>query len=389
MQYRENKKGEKLSILGLGCMRLPTVAGKVDYKKAKAMIDFAIENGVNYFDTAYIYHGGQSEAVLGRALEGQRDKVNIATKLPQYLVRKREQIDKYFDTQLERLKTTYIDYYLMHMMRSLADWERLVECGIVEWIADKKEKGIIRNIGFSFHGAQEEFIKLVDAYEWDFCQIQYNYLDEGTQAGKVGLEYAHSKGLPLIIMEPLLGGQLARKQTADIEKVFAGAKVKRSNAEWGLRWVWNHIEVKCVLSGMSNMEQLSENINIASVAEANSLTDSELEIFEKVKKINSAKRKIPCTGCHYCMPCPKNVDIPGNFYDYNNLDITRFSGKMKHLGFKSGITGGAGSGANKCIACRKCVVHCPQGIDIPTEMVLVKKKLEGGLYRAVTFIIRK
>ena len=388
MQYRTNKKGEELSILGLGCMRFPSRAGLVDYKKTKKMIDYAIENGINYFDTAYVYHAGQSESIVGRALKEHREKVNIATKLPPYLVKKPEDIERIFTTQLARLQTHYIDYYLMHALKDLSNWEKLVQNGILKFIKDRKNSGAIRNIGFSFHGTQEEFIKIIDAYDWDFCQIQYNYLDEGTQAGTFGLEYANKKGIPVMIMEPLLGGRLARKQTPDIEELFERAREKRSNAEWGLRWVWDHPEATVVLSGMSSMEQLSENINIAD-AKANSFSSDEKEMFEKIIAINKAKHKIPCTGCHYCMPCPQNVDIPGNFYDMNNLDIDGFSGKFKHIGFKSGVMGGIATGANKCVKCGKCVPHCPQNIDIPAELETVKKKLEGPLYRVVSKFARK
>ena len=391
MQYRNNKKGEKLSILGLGCMRFPTIAGKVDYAKTKAMIDFAVESGVNYFDTAYIYHAGQSESITGRALQEHREKVSIATKLPPYLVRKPEDIEKIFQTQLGRLQTTYIDYYLMHALKDLASWEKLVKHGIIEWIAEKKKSGAIRNIGFSFHGTQDGFIKLVDAYDWDFCQIQYNYLDEATQAGKVGLEYAHKKGLPVIIMGPLSGGRLAGKHADDVQSVFDKSVVKRTNTEWALRWIWNHKEVTVVLSGMSNLKQLQENVEVASGGEKLEvgLTEEELGMFESVKKIMKAKNKIPCTGCAYCVPCPYNVDIPGCFNSYNNLEIDGFYGKMKHLGFTSGMMGGVCSGAKKCITCGKCKVHCPQDIDIPAELKVVNKKLEGFLYNTITRVMRK
>ncbi|MDR0930505.1 MAG: aldo/keto reductase [Clostridiales bacterium] len=388
MKYRKNKSGDDLSILGFGCMRLPTRAGIIDFNAAKATLMYAYENGVNYFDTAYIYHAGQSEGFVGRALAEVRDKVNIATKLPPYLVKRPADIEKIFNTQMKRLGTEYIDYYLMHAVKDLSTWEKLIEHGIIDWIADKKAKGIIKNIGFSFHGVYDEFIKLLDAYEWDFVQIQYNYLDEYNQAGVAGLDYASKKGLPVIIMEPLLGGRLAGAHPEAAQKVLDEFPNEWSNAEWALRWLWNDPRVTVVLSGMGDMAQVEENVRIAGEAMPGGLSEDELTAIEDVKLELKRRNKVPCTGCRYCMPCPNNVDIPGCFKDYNNLDIepNKVMAKLKHIGFKSGLTGGADTGAHMCIKCGKCKPQCPQNIDIPEQLDNVAREMEGILYKMISGI---
>ena len=317
MLYRKNpKNGKELSILGYGCLRFTKKGGVIDQKKAEEEMKAAIENGVNYFDTAYTYHG--SEVCLGKFLaKGYRDKVNIATKLPHYYIKTIEDMEKCFEEQLQRLQTDHIEYYLMHMLNDVATWKRLTDLGMEAWIAGKKAEGKIENIGFSFHGATEQFIKIIDAYDWDFCQIQFNYMDEHSQAGLRGLQYAAGKGLPVIIMEPLRGGRLVQGLPESAKRVFEKTTPKRSPAEWGLRWVWNHPEVTVILSGMNEIEQVEENVRIASEAKADSLSKEELEVFEQVKQEINKKIKVPCTGCAYCMPCPQGVDIPGCFSAYN------------------------------------------------------------------------
>lgn len=300
MIYRTNPRNkEQLSQLGFGCMRFDR-----DDREVEKQIAYAIENGVNYFDTAYAYPNNEER--LGRALAagGYRDKVSIATKMPTYLISKPEDFNKMFQTQLKRLQTDYIDYYLMHMLSNVGEWERVCNLGILDFINEKKKNGQIGNIGFSYHGGLQEFKNLIDIYDWDFCMIQFNYLDENNQAGKSGLDYAASKGLPVMIMEPLRGGKLVNKLPKEAMKVWDNAPVKRSPAEWALRWVWNHPAVVTVLSGMNSMEMLEENIRIASEAKAEELTPTDLALYEQVRKIILGKETVPCTGCGYCMPCP-------------------------------------------------------------------------------------
>ncbi len=383
MNYRVNpKNNDKLSILGFGCMRFPK-----DEKEVEKQIIYAIENGVNYFDTAYIYPN--SEAVLGRVLaKGYRDKVKIATKMPPYLIRKYEDFDKIFSMELERLQTDYIDYYFMHMLTDVKIWSRLVNLGILKWIEEKKEKGQIINIGFSYHGGKEEFIKLVDAHDWEFCMIQYNYLDENNQAGKSGLEYASAKGLPVMVMEPLRGGKLVTNLPKEVYNVFETAQVERTPAEWAFRWIWNHPEVTVVLSGMNSQEMIAENIRVASQVQANSFTDNELDMFRKVRQILNEKIKVPCTGCSYCMPCPKGVDIPTCFSCYNDREIEgKLASRMKYI-MQTSMKSEAHN-ASLCVKCGQCEKHCPQNIAIMEELKNVTKSMEGFYYKPARILIKK
>lgn len=313
MQYRKDKNNNKISILGYGCMRFSKNSNGIDLDKAEKEIMTAIKNGVNYFDTAYIYPG--SEVALGKILYKNkcRNKVNIATKLPQYLVKSTKALDKYFYEQLTRLQTNHIDYYLMHMITDIASWEKLKRLGIEKWIADKKSTGEIRNIGFSFHGNSEMFIKILNAYDWDFCQIQYNYMDEHSQAGKKGLDVAYEKNIPVIIMEPLRGGKLVNLLPPKAKEIIKNNKRKFSAAEWAFRWLWNQKEVTCVLSGMNSVEMVKENIKIASNVQINEFTEEDFQIIEDIKKEINKNIKVNCTGCGYCMPCPMGVDIPTTF----------------------------------------------------------------------------
>lgn len=321
MQYRKLvKDSDDVSVLGYGCMRFPSKNGRVDEAKVEEQMLYAIEQGVNYFDTAYPYHNGKSEVILGKVIKKHnlRDKVFIADKLPVFLVKKPEQIETYFNTQLERLDMTTIDYYLMHMLGSLKSWQQLKDFGIIEFLEKKKVAGQIRHIGFSFHGMPGEFIKILEDYDWDFCQIQFNYLDEYSQAGLTGLKRAHELGIGVVIMEPLRGGNLAAKAPKKVKERFDAHKEHRSPADWALRWIWNHEEVGLVLSGMNVDEHIRENIRIASETVPNSMSDEEMQVVDDVKLIYRELMKVPCTGCNYCMPCPFGVDIPQTFTDYNN-----------------------------------------------------------------------
>lgn len=377
MQFRSDKYGNQISALGFGCMRFPRKGGRIDMQETEREILRAIESGVNYFDTAYIYPG--SEAALGEILSknGLRDKVNIATKLPHYLIRSRDGLDKYFDEHLARLRTDHVDYYLMHMMNDIGTWEKLKAMGIVEWLEQKKASGAIRQIGFSYHGNSDMFCKVVDAYDWDFAQIQYNYMDEHSQAGRKGLNYAHSKGLAVIIMEPLRGGKLVKNLPAEAQKLFAATPY--TPAQWGLRWLWDQAEVTCVLSGMNSMEMLTDNINTACTAQAGQLTAQDRAMLSSVLDSILSKMKVGCTGCGYCTPCPKEVDIPGVFAAYNTLG-TEGVIRAKRDYLMNTAMRKTNSAASNCIGCGKCEQHCPQSIPIRTELKNAARELEGPAY---------
>ncbi len=380
MNYRQDRYGNNLSILGYGCMRFSRTGGKIDIDKAEQEIMAAFRGGVNYYDTAYVYSG--SEAALGEILERNRirGQVAIATKLPHYLIKTADSMEKYFREQLKRLRTDYVDYYLMHMLTDVKTWERLKGLGIVEWLEQKKKSGEIRQAGFSYHGNADMFCRLVDAYDWDFCQIQYNYMDENTQAGRRGLQYAAAKGLPVIIMEPLRGGKLVNNLPKEARALFENYPVKRSPAEWAFRWLWNQAEVTCVLSGMNSTEMVEQNVETASAGDLGELGPDEEEMLRKVVQAINAGMKVGCTGCGYCMPCPRNVDIPGTFASYNR----RYSeGKgaafMEH--FMCTALRGTSAAAANCIECGKCEQHCPQHIEIRKELKNARRQLEGPAYK--------
>lgn len=380
MNYRIDKYGNKLSILGYGCMRFTQSGGKIDLDKAEKEIMEAYNAGVNYFDTAYIYGG--SEDALGRILEknGIRDKVNIATKLPHYLIKKSDSMEKYFTEELRRLRTDHVDYYLMHMLTDVKTWDRLKALGIIEWLEEKKKSGAIRQVGFSYHGNSDMFCELMDAYDWDFCQIQYNYMDEHSQAGRKGLHYAASKKLPVIIMEPLRGGKLVGLLPDEAKLLMENYEVKRSPAEWAFRWLWNQPEVTCVLSGMNSLEMVKENVRTASNVQAGELTQADEELLRNVVNAINAKIKVGCTGCRYCMPCPQNVDIPGTFAAYNRKYTEGFKAALMEYIMCTAIRKDS-SAASNCIECGKCEQHCPQHLEIRKELKNARKELEGPIYK--------
>lgn len=385
-----SKDGRPVSILGFGCMRLPPPGDTSGEERSIQMIRNAIENGVNYFDTAYVYGAGRNESLLGKALEGGfRENVFIATKIPSYLVGKLEGAKKMFETELQRLKTDYIDYYLLHMLTDLDMFLRMKELGVIEWMESLKKAGRIRNIGFSFHGSKEGFEQIVTSYPWDFCQIQFNYMDEFNQAGKSGLLLAASLGIPVIVMEPVRGGKLAGNLPQNVMDLFDTNPIKRSPAEWALRWVWNFKEVAVVLSGMNDEKQLEENVRIAGEALPDSLTPYEKEIFIKIKEDLQAKTKVPCTACGYCMPCPFGVDIPGCFSIYNEKYLMpKKVGKFNY--FQAlGIFSVKPGFASMCKECGKCESHCPQSISIRKELKNVRREFEGPLSRPVIAVFRK
>ena len=388
MQYRNDKYGTPLSILGYGCMRFTRKGNGIDIDKAEQELMTAYRAGVNYFDTAYIYPG--SEEALGQILERNhiRDRVHIATKLPQFLIRNREAVDKYFDEELTRLRTTYIDYYLMHHVTDVAMWEKLKKVGILDWIRDKKASGAIRNIGFSYHGNTENFLKILNDYDWDFCQIQYNYLDEVSQAGVKGLKAAAAKGIPVVIMEPLRGGKLVNMLPQGARDAMKKSGRGWSPAEWGLRWLYNQEEVTVVLSGMNSEEMVKENCRIASETEAGSMTEADFETLEAVKKSIRENEKVGCTGCRYCMPCPKGVDIPGIFRCYNAMYTESKSGGRFQFAQTVALSKEPPF-ATQCVGCGKCEQHCPQSIPIREKLKEADKALRPLPYKIGIGIARK
>ncbi len=394
MQYRQLVKGAPpVSLLGFGCMRFKTNKNNIDKELAISLMHKAYLSGVNYFDTAYIYHQGKSETILGEFISQYdiRDKVYIADKLPCYLVLKPSQIESYFKTQLERLNTNYIDYYLMHTLDSFKTWQRLKDLGIIEFINKKKKTKEIHHIGFSFHGKCEDFIKILEDYPWDFTQIQFNYLDEYNQAGIEGLKKAAELNIGIVVMEPLRGGALGNKAPEEVNKMFSEYIIKKPAAFWGLRYVMNYKEVSCVLSGMNELEHVKENINVASITLENSMTNEEMELIEKAKALYNKLLKVPCTNCNYCMPCPYGVDIPQTFSDYNMkyFNPTSMISRALYVARSSGFHGERKSGGDSCVGCRKCLKTCPQNINIPMKLKEAHKDLNIPLLNVGAKIVAK
>lgn len=380
MAYRINvKNGAQIFPLGYGCMRFPKDDGAL-----KEQLKLALDGGVNYFDTAYVYPG--SEARLGAALKalGAREKINVATKMPPYFVSQTHDFDKIFDRQLSRLKTDYIDYYMLHMLTEKKTFDRLAALNLKDWVKNKKETGQIKNFGFSFHGGRADFFAVLEAYDWDFTMIQYNYYDEHNQAGRAGLEKAAEMGVPVIIMEPLRGGMLVKGLPKDALNIIENAYIKRTPAEWGLRWVYNHPEPLTVLSGMSSQIMIEENLKIANDAAPGALTERDFEVYKQLTDAINAKIKVACTGCSYCMPCPSGVDIPMCFSCYNEKEV---SGAMRaNMNY---IIRANGHEAGLCVNCGMCARKCPQNINIPAELKNVKKAMEGLFYKPIRALARK
>ena len=373
MQYRPfGRLGVQVSALGFGCMRLPVLGepSKIDEPEAIRMIRHAIDSGVNYVDTAYPYHGGNSERVLGIALQdGYRQRTNLATKMPVMKVTERDDFDRFFDEQLEKLQTDRIDFYLLHALGQKS-WEFVRDLGVIRWAEGKRASGQIGHLGFSFHDTHAAFRSIVDDYDgWEFCQVQYNYMDEELQAGTRGVEYAAEKGLGVVVMEPLLGGQLATPPAA-VQEILDRAERKRSGAEWGLQWVWNHPEVSIVLSGMSTMDQVVQNLASADRSGVGSLTAEELRLVAMARDKFDELYPIGCTQCLYCMPCPNGVDIPTNNLTFNRgiaMD------QLKTARFRYGAF--VRKPASACIQCRECEEKCPQGLPIGDWMPVIDQVL--------------
>ena len=388
MQYRKDRHGNELSVLGFGCMRFPKNGKEIDIDEVEKEILAAYNAGVNYFDTAYIYSG--SEAALGEILERNhiRENVMIATKLPQYLISSNAGLDRYFNEQLTRLRTSYVDYYLMHHLTDIAMWEKLKKVGVLDWIEEKKKSGAIRNIGFSYHGNSDGFLKILNDYDWDICQIQYNYFDEVSQAGVVGLKAAAAKGVPVVIMEPLRGGKLVGMLPEAAKKVMRDSGREWSPAEWSFRWLYNQTEVTVVLSGMNSLDIVRENCNTASLAGVGQFTENDFktiaEVIEKIRELE----KVGCTGCRYCMPCPEGVDIPGIFRCYNAMYTESKSQGRFQYAQTVGMTREPAF-ATQCIGCGKCEKHCPQNIPIREKLKEADKEVRPLRYKIGINLARK
>lgn len=377
MQYRKFGKCDfEVSALGYGCMRFPVIDGnygKINEKESIMLLRTAIDKGVNYVDTAYPYHEGNSEFLVGKALkDGYREKVKLATKMPVWLIKEYSDFDKYLNEQLEKLQTDYIDMYLLHALdkKRIAELEKI---GVYKFLDAALKDGRIKYAGFSFHDDAETFKKIVDSYPWTFCQIQYNYLDTEYQAGKEGLLYAAEKGLAVIVMEPLKGGKLAVNLPENVMNVFDNMNHERTPADWALRWIWNYPEVTLLLSGMGTMEQLEQNINTAETAYADSLSEEELNAMETATAEFKRLIKVDCTSCEYCMPCPANIAIPRMFALYNNAymhnEIESSSKTYNSVKERSNIL--------SCIDCGQCEDACPQHISIREQL----KNVHGALNR--------
>lgn len=397
MQYRKiPKTGEQISILGYGCMRLPTKIGKqyssfIDTDKAERQIKHAIDRGVNYLDTAYPYHLGGSETFLGEYIlnTSYRTKINIATKMPCYLINSKTDMEKYFEKQIKKLNIETIDYYLLHAIE-LRTYEKMVKLGIKEYLEELRKNGYIRNVGFSFHGRKDEFPKIIDDYDWDFTQVQYNILDENFQAGKSGIKYAASKGLGVFIMEPLRGGTLVNPLPKSIQNIYDTAPVHKHPAEWGLQWIANNPDITMILSGMNSLEQIDMNIDTLKTAFPDEMNTTELHLINTVKNEYNRLLKVKCTECGYCMPCPMGINIPAIFKNYNNYYLfSQTRAKAQHMiysGFRT--IDGEPHWADSCVKCGKCEKACPQKINIRDKLKSASKKLETPFYKTLAWGIR-
>jgi len=377
MEYRIIKKNtDSLSILGFGCMRLPVVRRRIDYGRTERMIKTAIEGGVNYFDTSVIYHGGESEEVLGRVLEGSwREKVRIADKLTPWLIKDRRDMQRCLERQLNKLRTDRVDYYLLHALNR-EFWKKFCSLGALEFLEEQVKLGRIINPGFSFHGDLDTFKEIIDSYDWTICQIQYNFLDRRLQAGEEGLRYAAARDIGVIIMEPLRGGALIKKMPPDVAQVWSSGGQEWTPAQRALRWLWNQPEVKVVLSGMSNEQQVTLNIDAAQNCRAGSLSQNESALVDRVTAVYRKLKRTGCTGCRYCLPCPVGVNIPACLTRLDDLAIFKDRpGSFRLYILEQGGVNGDPSDASLCTGCGKCEEACPQ--QLPVRKLL--KEVDGLL----------
>ncbi|WNZ29191.1 MAG: aldo/keto reductase [Candidatus Bathyarchaeota archaeon] len=391
MNYRKLGSIEwKVSTLGFGCMRLPARRInrlRADTKKSVDVIRYGIDQGINYIDTAWPYHLGDSEKILGEALkEGYRERVFLVTKLPMFMVRNAKHFDKYLTSQMKRLQTDYLDGYLFHALSS-SSFEKLIKLNLIKKMEKAKQEGFIHSIGFSFHDTLPVFKQIVDYYPWDLTLVQYNYVDTNVQATTQGIKYAHSKDIAVTVMEPLKGGTLANLPS-EAQKIIDSAPIKRSAVDWALQFVWNMPEVSVILSGMNTKEMIDQNCTSADHSGPNSLTEQDLKVVRRLAEVYREKLTVPCTACGYCLPCPEGVNIPQNFACLNNvsLETSRLRRIMAKRAYKKLANtkdklnkNNLNGNANLCIQCNQCVPKCPQQINIPQQLETVKQKLGNGL----------
>jgi len=381
MQYRKfGKLDWEVSTLGFGAMRLPVIneeQAKIDEPEAIRMIRYAADNGVNYIDSAYMYHMGHSEGLVGKALkDGYREKMKVATKLPARMIEKPEDFDRILGEQLEQLDIDMIDFYLLHGLNK-EGWHKVRDFGVLKWAEEQMAKGRIGRLGFSFHDEYTVFKEIVDAYDnWVLAQVQYNYMDENEQAGRRGVEYAAGRGIAVVVMEPLRGGKLSKEPPAPVAKVWDSAASRLSSVEWAWRWIWNQPEISVALSGMSTMEQVVENVALADRFGVGNLTPEELKLYDKVREAYNSLSPVPCTNCRYCMPCPNNVEIPRIFQLYNDA-IMYDDMRTGRFMYNGPFAFQPDQRADNCIECGECLEKCPQNIDIPDWL----KKAHEALYQ--------
>lgn len=390
MNYRKClKSNQDISLLGFGCMRFPTKVGAIEVEKSVEMIKTAIEGGVNYLDTAYPYHGFKSEDFLGDYILNQdfAKDVKVATKMPVYLVKKEQDFDRFFDKQYSKLKKDTIDFYLLHAINR-SSYEEMVKLNIHQFLESKKSEGKIDNIGFSFHGKLDDFRFIIDSYDWDFCQIQLNIVDENFQAGLEGLNYAYDKGISVIIMEPLRGGSLVHSLPTKVEQIYKDSNRDYSNVEWALKYLFNNHKVMCVLSGMSTMEQVKDNLRIASNSDVGCLTQSDLNILQEVKRVYQEQLEVNCTACGYCVDCPVNINIPLAFQTLNSYKLYGKNSEIALYAQNVGYSSDTPKWTTTCIDCGKCEKHCPQDIEIRKEFKKVQKYVEKKRVRLLTSFLR-
>lgn len=372
-------------------MRFPLRLNAIHERLAERQILSAMDQGVNYYDTAYLYHNGKSEPFLGKVLDKNncRDKVKIATKLPHWRTHSQQEMEKILDDQLSKLRTDRIDYYLIHSLTGEL-WEIAKNHGVRKFLDDALTSGKIMNAGFSYHGLSEDFSRIVDDYDWTFCQIQYNYLDTRNQAGTAGLKYAASKDLAVIVMEPLRGGNLAKPPPPSVRKIWSKADGHRTPVNWSLSWIWHHPEVTVALSGMNNDNHIRENLSLAKKSMPNALTQKEIALVESAADEFRRVMKVGCTGCQYCMPCPADVNIPGCFDGYNSRHIFKDrSARMMYIFMNGGVVTEKRTFASQCVACGKCLEKCPQNLQIPDLLKVVAQDMEGFLTKPMIWLIKR
>ncbi len=389
MLYREvPKNGDKLSVLGYGCMRFPVRMQAIHEKLAEKQILYALDQGVNYFDTAAPYHNGKSEPFLGKVFSKNncRNKVKIATKLPHWRAASKADMDRLLDEQLLKLKTDRIDYYLIHALNGEL-WERSKRNGVIEFMDSALKTGKIINAGFSFHGLSDEFKVIVDEYDWTFCQIQYIFLDTRNQAGTAGLHYAASKDMAVMIMEPLRGGNLAKTPPPSVQEIWARADQEKTPVAWSLGWICNHPEVTVILSGMNNDAHIDENLTLADKAIPDAFSEKEVKLVEEAAAEFRTVMKVGCTGCQYCMPCPAGVNIPSCFEWYNSKHAFKDkSANLMYLFQNGGIVTDKPTLASMCVQCEKCLEKCPQYLHIPNLLSDVAEDMEGLLTKPMIWV---